>query len=344
MYEEFWRNEEPLGYRKYGGPIPQMEKAVTSSQTERNVHNGWGADGFPFARMHFRAAAEDPDWEKRLDPVTNIYKMIGGYKQSMIEQGREKELKATLEAQPSEFEDGIPQEDIEKMRKAIRENDHGAIQEAMVALNKYDPTHKSFDDRLKFWQQEFSKAWSPEFQKEDTGAAAKDFVRESLQPFMPDEMNAIAKEKEKYEERKRAALALKRKTEFSQNSFDYNAMDPSDCGITVVQANEVHSEWENTAIFGAQAGVLFGCHCSAQFEIGPYEAQYGDIGYEQSLDFARRYPKTKGRPTLPQIAVDNPNWKAPWEAGIEYDHQYAPAPALPEVEEPKAQDSDSPFH
>lgn len=339
MYEEFWHNKEPIGYRKYGGPIPKFEPDTDAGGRERLVHNCWGADGFPFAKMHFRAAPEDPDWEKRLDPATNIYKLIGRYKEAMIEQGREQELKGSLEDKPSEGETGIPQEDVEKMRKAIRQNDHVAIQEAMVALNKYDPTHKSFDERLKFWQQEFSKAWSPEFQKEETGTAAKDFVRESLQPWMPEEMNAMDKERQKYEERKRQALALRRKTEFTENTFDYNAMDPSDCAMTVVQANPAHSDWENSAIFGAQPGCLFGCHCSAQFEIGPYEAQYGDVGYQGSLEFARKYPKTKGRPTLPQIAIDNPEWKAPWEAGFSFE-DYAPALGeMPEVDDP-----DSPFH
>merc|ERR1712216_181392 len=136
---------------------------------------------------------------------------------------------------------------------------------------------------------------------------------------MPQELRDMEKERHKYEEKKAAALELRqRKEDGSAHSFP-PAIDLTDSAMTVLQANSAHDDWENTAMMGAHPGMMFGCHCSAQLEMGDYDAVYGPVGYPTSLDFARRYPKSKGRQTLPNIMQDQPDLKAPWEVGISVD-------------------------
>lgn len=295
------KGDVSMGRMKHGGPIPSCWGNERSDGLHRdNTHSTWSADGWPFARLHFRAKDDKDGFDiERNDPVKKIYQLIDDYKKAMIQQGRETEvLGRPEEAKTYEISDGLPPEAIETMRKAFEEKDTDAMAKAMLALNEYDPVHKSFDDRLHFWMKEFSKAWKPEFEKDEK--ASKQFVQDSLQPFMPLEFKDLSGDIERYEEKKQLALAAAK--EKGKDSFA-PAVDMTDSALSVLQSTSFSMDWETTAMMGMEPGMGFAAHCSSTLESGIYEGLYGDYGDQHHIDFAQRYPKSKGRQTLPDALV-----------------------------------------
>lgn len=297
--------DEPVGRKKHGGPLVHMDPAVRDDGLTYTGGQMWNADGAPFARMTFRAAPDNEEEElyRRRDPIKKIHNFITEYKQAMIDQGRESEILASPEGHTFEVEDGLPEEAIESMQKAFAEKDTEAMAKAMIELDKYDPKHKNFDDRIQFWMKEFGKAWGSEFAKDKK--EAQEFVLDTLEPFMPPEFKEIEKDRvelEKYEEKKAKALEVKRQKQQETGITSFPpALDLTDSSLTVVQARSSSMEWETKALMGAHPGVMFGCHCSASLDSFPFEGLYGDYPevFPPALDFARRYPKSKDRQTLP---------------------------------------------
>lgn len=291
---------ESMGRKKHGGPVVSNFSCDRPDGINCSVHEMWNADGAPWVRSIFRAApAEEDEEEEVLDPVRRTYKVIENYKQAMISQGREDEILGKPQAETNPFElrattTELPPEALESMRLAFASNDKDAMAKAMVALNEYDPVHKSFDERLDFWMKEFSKAWSPEFQKDEQ--AAKHFVRDSIEPFMPAELKDMERQMEKAEARK--ALKREKMKDYGVTPYFPPALDLTDSALTVIQAKSSCLEWETVSLFGSHPGVMFGAHCAATVDTTPVEGFNGGFASPAQFDFARRYPKTKGRNAL----------------------------------------------
>lgn len=303
-------SDEPMGRKKHGGPLVAFDPPVRSDG-QTNDHGGfqsWSADGSPFVRIHFRAAPdtgekEDDYFRRKGDTTKRITDFIDEYKTAMINSGQAEEIHGSSEARPFKVDEELPEEAVETMRRAFAEKDTEAMAQAMIKLSEFDPTHKSFDDRIAFWTKEFSKAWSPAFEKDRK--EAKDFVLETLDPFMPPqfkEMENDRKELEKYEEKKAKALEIKKqKAQEAGKEMFPDAIDLTDSALSVIQAKSSSMEWETRALMGAHPGVMFGAHCAGTFEEFDFRGIYGDPEFADpwAVDFARRYPKTKGRSALP---------------------------------------------
>lgn len=300
--------DESMGRKKHGGPLLPFDPAIRSDG-EHADHGGfqmWSADGAPYARSTFRAAPDDKESEKdnlmkrRGDTAGRIYDYIETYKQEMIAQGSAHEILPSREAGTFQITDELPDEAVQTMRNAFAANDPSAMSQAMTELEKYDPKHMSFDDRIKFWHKEFTKAWAPEFQKDDK--VAKGFVQQSLEPFLPPVFQEMEKDRqalEKYEETKELAMQLKRERQNASGGSAFPmAVDLTDSACSVIQSKSSSMEWETNALMGAHPGVMFGCHCTSTFDTFPFEGIYGepDSGLSSNgweVDFALRYPKSK---------------------------------------------------
>merc|ERR1719424_33157 len=155
--------------------------------------------------------------------------------------------------------------------------------DVMKSLDKYDPKHKDFDERIDFWVKEFTRAWTPEFQKD--GKVAKKFVVDTIMPYMPEEFKEIENDRlelEKYEESKAKALVSKNERRKEYQSVFPPAVDITDSAIAIVQAKSAAAEWETNGVMGMHPGVGFGCHCAASLESLPLEATDGIEFWQES--------------------------------------------------------------
>lgn len=305
--------DKKLGKKKHGGPLLSLYPDLRSDALRRDSQFGlWGVDGTPFVRSHFRAAdpEEDEYFKRREPPSVMINRFVEEYKHDMIAQGKESEIIGSPDAAKerhtdlgvSSGEGRLPDEAVETLRKAFAEKDPDAMGEALLALQKYDPIEKGFDERIQWWLQELAAAWGPELQKDTEDG--KRFIFQTLDPLGTPAFRDLKRNIEKqveYEKTKETALRSQRESQDESLQFPA-AVDLTDSSMTVIQARSNDQDWENHfGVMGAHPGVLFGMHTSSCMEAMGLRGVYGDIipdlteGAPDSADFELRYPRAKGR-------------------------------------------------
>lgn len=305
--------------KKHGGvPVGAFPRERADGIHPDSHHQGWMPEGSPFVKQHWRAADppsrythQDKELERKRDFNGRIWQYVADHKQQVIDwkrqQGEESDCVPldletdALRPLPDVY-DVVPDELVRRLRAALESKDKERIATTFQELEQYDVGDDySAEDRVRWFHKILSEAWNQEINKDKKGMGR--LIFDSLEQTMPETLQEVSKDVKShwdYEEAQLRAMFHKTDRELSDMPEGINMRDVN---CSVIRASSTDDDWETTAIFGGQPGVLYGAHCAATYEAWPTYSMWSaqsreemtSAGFHLQNDWDATYPKADGR-------------------------------------------------
>lgn len=247
-------------------------------------HHGWTAEGVPFARTHYRPAALDESWRKRV-AQEKIFKYIEDFQGEMKTGTADSSSLAITDEQV-----------LSNLQLAFRKRDKQKLTAAIEECLRQIPQNQDMTTRILLLKEVLSKSLDPQ-----QGFDSASFLIEAIQPILPADLQETAKETLDKVKAAEAGKSTKTEPQVIENSIypcpmGVEEFDGKSC--TILKAKSTDEDWmAKFGVFGIQPGMLFGCHCSATWEfVGTSGAngvpeEFIQLQCPEHVEFERRYPK-----------------------------------------------------